>query len=146
LLISNPKEVIFNDIEESLLNLGIHFDQFTNEKTFYENGDIERFLGELGKKDLVYEKENATWFKTTALGKDKDRVYIKSTGEPTYRVPDTAYHRNKIDRGFDLIIDVFGADHADTYPDVLLALNSLGLKTDHIKVLLSPSRSKVTNW
>jgi arginyl-tRNA synthetase len=83
LLISNPKEVIFNDIEESLLNLGIHFDQFTNEKTFYENGDIERFLGELRKKDLVYEKENATWFKTTALGKDKDRVYIKSTGEPT---------------------------------------------------------------
>ena len=88
------------------------------------------------KKNLVYEKENATWFKTTALGKEKDRVYIKSTGEPTYRVPDTAYHRNKIDRGFDLIIDVFGADHADTYPDVLLALNSLGLKTDHIKVLL----------
>ena len=88
------------------------------------------------KKDLVYEKENATWFKTTALGKDKDRVYIKSTGEPTYRVPDTAYHRNKIDRGFDLIIDVFGADHADTYPDVLLAFNSLGLKTDHVKVLL----------
>ena len=130
------EETIFNDIKESLLNLGIHFDQFTNEKTFYKNGDIERFLGELRKKDLVYEKENATWFKTTALGKDKDRVYIKSTGEPTYRVPDTAYHRNKIDRGFDLIIDVFGADHADTYPDVLLALNSLGLKTDHVKVLL----------
>jgi len=130
------EEVIFNDIEESLLNLGIHFDQFTNEKTFYKNGDIERFLDELRKKDLIYEKESATWFKTTALGKEKDRVYIKSTGEPTYRVPDTAYHRNKIDRGFDLIIDVFGADHADTYPDVLLALNSLGLKTDHIKVLL----------
>ncbi len=130
------EEVIFNDIEESLLNLGIHFDQFTNEKTFYKNGDIERFLDELRKKNLVYEKENATWFKTTALGKERDRVYIKSTGEPTYRVPDTAYHRNKINRGFDLIIDVFGADHADTYPDVLLALNSLGLKTDHIKVLL----------
>ena len=130
------EETIFNDIKESLLNLGIHFDQFTNEKTFYENGDIERFLSELRKKDLIYEKENATWFKTTALGKEKDRVYIKSTGEPTYRVPDTAYHRNKIDRGFDLIINVFGADHADTYPDVLLALNSLGLKTDHVKVLL----------
>jgi arginyl-tRNA synthetase len=59
------EEAIFNDIKESLLNLGIYFDQFTNEKTFYENGDIERFLGELGKKDLVYEKENATWFART---------------------------------------------------------------------------------
>ena len=80
--------------------------------------------------------DGATWFKTRALGKKQDRVYIKSSGEPTYRVPDTAYHRDKINRGFDLIIDIFGADHADTYPDVLLALDALGLKTDHIKVLL----------
>ncbi|HCI16864.1 MAG TPA: arginine--tRNA ligase, partial [Candidatus Marinimicrobia bacterium] len=62
----------------------------------------------------IYEKDDATWFRTTELGKDQDRVYIKSTGEPTYRVPDTAYHRDKINRGFDLIIDIFGADHADT--------------------------------
>ena len=127
---------IFEDIKKSLLNLGIHFDQFTNEKTFYENGEIDKLLSELRDKDLIYDKEGATWFRATALGKDQDRVYIKSTGEPTYRVPDTAYHRDKINRGFDLIIDIFGADHADTYPDVLLALESLGLKTDQIKVLL----------
>ena len=127
---------IFEDIKKSLLKLGIHFKKFTNEKSFYKNGDIEKILNQLREKDLLYEKENATWFKTTALGKDQDRVYIKNTGEPTYRVPDTAYHRDKVMRGFDLIIDVFGADHADTYPDVLLALESLGLKTDHIKVLL----------
>lgn len=127
---------IFEDIKKSLLKLGIHFKKFTNEKSFYENGDIEKILNQLREKELLYEKENATWFKTTALGKDQDRVYIKNTGEPTYRVPDTAYHRDKVMRGFDLIIDVFGADHADTYPDVLLALESLGLKTDHIKVLL----------
>ena len=130
------EDSIFEDIKKSLLNLGIHFNQFTNEKTFYENGEIDKFLGELRNKELIYEKENATWFKTTALGMEKDRVFIKSSGEPTYRVPDTAYHRNKIERGFDLIIDIFGADHADTYPDVLLALKSLGLKTDHIRVLL----------
>ncbi|MBT6633196.1 MAG: arginine--tRNA ligase, partial [Candidatus Marinimicrobia bacterium] len=130
------EESIFEDIKKSLLRLGIHFDQFTNEKSFYKNGEIDKFLGELREKNLIYEKEGATWFKTTALGKEKDRVYIKSTGEPTYRVPDTAYHRDKINRGFDLIIDVFGADHADTYPDVLLALKSLGLNTDHIRVLL----------
>ncbi|MBT3478109.1 MAG: arginine--tRNA ligase [Candidatus Marinimicrobia bacterium] len=133
---AQAEKAIFADIEKSLLMLGIHFDQFTNEKTFYENGEIDRFLEELKTKDLIYEKDGATWFRSTALGKEQDRVYIKSTGEPTYRVPDTAYHRDKINRGFDLIIDVFGADHADTYPDVLLALEALGLKTDHIRVLL----------
>jgi len=102
------EKTIFADIKKSLNNLGIHFDQFTNEKTFYENGDIDRFLEELKGKDLIYEKEGATWFRATALGKDQDRVYIKSSSEPTYRVPDTAYHRNKIARGFDLIIDIFG--------------------------------------
>ena len=130
------EKTIFADIKKSLNNLGIHFDQFTNEKTFYENGDIDRFLEELKAKDLIYEKEGATWFRATALGKDQDRVYIKSSSEPTYRVPDTAYHRNKIARGFDLIIDIFGSDHTDTYPDVLLALNALGENTDNIRVLI----------
>ena len=133
---AQAEKAIFSDIKKSLLKLGINFDQFTNEKTFYENGDIDRFLEELKAKDLIYEKNGATWFRSTALGKDQDRVYIKSSGEPTYRVPDTAYHRNKINRNFDLIIDVFGAAHADTYPDVLLALDALGMKTDHIRVLL----------
>ena len=130
------EKIIFADIKKSLNNLGIHFDQFTNEKTFYENGDIDRFLEELKTKDLIYEKEGATWFRASALGKDQDRVYIKSSSEPTYRVPDTAYHRNKIARGFDLIIDIFGSDHTDTYPDVLLALNALGENTDNIRVLI----------
>ena len=127
---------IFKDIKKSLNKLGIHFNIFTNEKTFYENGDIERLLEELRSKNLIYEKDNATWFKTSALGKEQDRVFIKSTGEPTYRVPDTAYHKNKVEREFDLIIDIFGAVHADTYPDVLLALEALNQRTDHIKVLL----------
>ncbi len=130
------EEIIFTKIKKTLLNLGIHFDQFTNEKTFYENGEIEQFINELKEKDLIYKKDNATWFKSTSLGKDQDRVYIKSSGEPTYRVPDTAYHKNKINRNYDIIIDVFGADHADTYPDVLIALKALGLNTDHIRILL----------
>ncbi|MBL51465.1 MAG: arginine--tRNA ligase [Candidatus Marinimicrobia bacterium] len=132
----HAEKTIFQNIKNSLKNLGVYFDQFTNEKTFYSNGEIDKFLDELRAKDLIYEMDGATWFKTKALGKKQDRVYIKSSGEPTYRVPDTAYHRDKINRGFDLIIDIFGADHADTYPDVLLALDALGLKTDHIKVLL----------
>ena len=131
-----PEQNIFTDIKKTLKELGITFDEFSNEKTFYDNGDIDKLLEELKSKDLIYEKEGATWFKTSALGKEQDRVFIKSSGEPTYRVPDTAYHRNKIERNYDLIIDVFGADHMDTYPDVLLALEALGLNTNHINVLL----------
>ena len=131
-----PEQNIFTDIKKTLKGLGITFDEFSNEKTFYDNGDIDKLLEELKSKDLIYEKEGATWFKTSALGKEQDRVFIKSSGEPTYRVPDTAYHRNKIERNYDLIIDVFGADHMDTYPDVLLALEALGLNTNHINVLM----------
>jgi arginyl-tRNA synthetase len=133
---TEAEQMIFNQIKNSLKKLKIHFDQFTNEKTFYKNGDIDDMLSKLTQKELLYKKDGATWFKATALGKEQDRVYIKKSGEPTYRVPDTAYHKNKIDRGFDLIIDIFGTDHADAYPDVICALDALGLKTDHIKVLL----------
>ena len=131
-----PEKKIFQQIKNTLKKLGISFDQFSNEKTFYDNGDINRLLDELESNDLIYKKDGATWFKSSALGKEQDRVFIKGSGEPTYRVPDTAYHRNKIERKFDLIIDVFGADHMDTYPDVLIALQALGYKTDHIKILL----------
>ena len=131
-----PEKKMFDDIKNTLTKLGISFDKFSNEKTFYDNGAIERLISELKTKDLIYEKDGATWFRTTSLGKEKDRVYIKSSGEPTYRLPDTAYHRDKVERNFDLIIDVFGADHMDTYPDVILALDALGIKTSHIKVLL----------
>ena len=130
------EEIIFKEIKSSLINLGIRFDKFTNEKSFYENGDIDELLKSLSEKNLIYKKDDAIWFKSSSLGKEQDRVYIKSSGEPTYRVPDTAYHLNKIKRNYDLIVDIFGADHADTYPDVIIALKSLGFKTDHIKVLL----------
>ncbi|MBT3738163.1 MAG: arginine--tRNA ligase, partial [Candidatus Marinimicrobia bacterium] len=130
------EKTIFLDIKNSLLNIGIKFDKFSNEKSFYDNGQIDKFLNEMKSKDLIYEKDGATWFRSTSLGKEQDRVYIKSSGEPTYRVPDTVYHQDKINRGYNLIIDIFGADHADTYPDVLIALDALGMKTDHIHVLL----------
>ncbi|MFL2983728.1 MAG: arginine--tRNA ligase [Candidatus Neomarinimicrobiota bacterium] len=130
------ESILFKEIKNCLIKLGIKFDYFTNEKTFYENGDIKKLITKLRKKKLIYEKDNATWFKTSALGKNQDRVYIKATGEPTYRVPDTAYHIDKIKRKYDLIIDIFGADHADAYPDVITALQALGYKTNHIKVLI----------
>ena len=127
---------IFANIENTLANIGIKFDVFTKEGTFYKNGAIENVLKILKEKDLSYEKDGAVWFKTSSLNKEEDKVLVKSSGEPTYRLPDIAYHAYKVDRGFDLIIDIFGADHIDTYPDVILGLECLDKKTDHIKVVI----------
>ena len=127
---------IFDSIKRTLKNLGIEFDLFSEEQRLYENGAIDNVLKKLEELSLSYKKDGATWFKTTSLGKKEDKVLVKSTGEPTYRLPDIAYHIDKVDRGFDLIVDIFGADHIDTYPDVLLGLEALGKKTDHIKVII----------
>ena len=127
---------IFSDIKKTLESVGIQFDVFSKEGTFYENGAIDNVLKEFRKKGLSYEKDGAVWFKTSSLGKEEDKVLVKSSGEPTYRLPDIAYHADKVDRGFDLIVDIFGADHIDTYPDVLLGLKSLDKKTAHIKVVI----------
>ncbi len=130
------QELIFRDIQQTLERMNIRMNNFFNEHDLYVNGAIEDVVQKLRDKGLVYEKEDATWFKTTEFGKDKDTVLIKSTGEPTYRLPDIAYHRNKIQRGYDLCIDVFGADHIATYPDVVSAVNALGFDTDKIEVLV----------
>ena len=127
---------IFSNIENTLENLGIKFDVFTKEGTFYKNGAIENVLKILKEKNLSYEKDGAVWFKTSSLNKEEDKVLVKSSGEPTYRLPDIAYHADKVDRGFDLIVDIFGADHIDTYPDVILGLKCLDKKTEHIKVVI----------
>lgn len=134
--LTEAEKVIFGQIKNSVNSLGIKFDTFTNEKSFYKSGAIKKLLSQLKSKELVYQKDDATWYKATKVGAKQDKVYIKSTGEPTYRLPDTAYHKDKIKRGYDVIVDVFGADHTDTYPDVLSALGALGLKTEHIKILI----------
>ena len=130
------EEKIFDSIKGTLKSLGIEFDLFSEEQRLYENGAIDNVLKRLEELSLSYKKDGATWFKTTSLGKEEDKVLVKSTGEPTYRLPDIAYHIDKVHRGFDLIVDIFGADHIDTYPDVLLGLEALGIKTDHIKVII----------
>jgi arginyl-tRNA synthetase len=130
------EEKIFADIRSTVEQLEIHFDSFVNEQRFYDEGSIDEVVGLLREKGLVYDKEGAVWLKTTEFGKENDTVLIKSSGEPTYRLPDTAYHREKMERGYDLIVDIFGADHKDTYPDVIAAISALGYKTDQIRVLI----------
>ena len=127
---------IFNLIKQTVEKLGIHFDVFYNEKSLYETGKIDTVIQELRNKDLAYDQDGAVWFRTTKLGMDQDRVIVKSSGEPTYRLPDIAYHKDKFERGFDLIVDIFGADHIATYPDVLAGLEAMGYDQNKVKVLI----------
>ena len=130
------EESIFAIIKSSLERIGVVHDVFYNERSLYEAGKIDEVLDILREKDLLYDKDGATWFKTSELGIEQDRVLVKSSGEPTYRLPDIAYHREKVARGFDLVVDIFGADHIDAYPDVLSALKVMGLKHEHIQVVI----------
>lgn len=130
------EKFIFSDISSTLSRMGIEFDNYYNERSLYENGHIDNVVEELRSKGLVYEKDGATWFKTTELGQEQDRVIIKSSGEPTYRLPDIAYHREKFKRDFDWLIDVFGSDHIATVPDVLSGVEALGYDPEKVTVVL----------
>jgi len=127
---------IFEDIKKTLRSLGIEFRSFFNEDSLYSSGKIDELIGELRTRELVYDKDGALWLKTSKLGSEKDKVIVKSSGEPTYRLPDIAYHREKFHRGYDLMIDILGSDHIATYPDVLAAIKALGYDSDKVKVLI----------
>lgn len=130
------EKTILEDITRTLDRMQVKMDSFFNEQSLYENKAIYDVVEKLNEKGLVYQKDGAVWFATSQLGKDKDTVLIKKSGEPTYRLPDIAYHRDKLDRGFDLCIDIFGADHIDTYPDVLRGIDVLGYDANKIDVLV----------
>lgn len=130
------EHAIFEDIKTTLKRLHIEFDVYFNELDVYENGEVDNVLKTFKEKKFSYEKDGAVWFTSTQFGLEKDRVIVKSTGEPTYRLPDIAYHKNKFERGFDLIVDVLGADHLDTYPDVLSGIKALGYDADRVRVLI----------
>jgi arginyl-tRNA synthetase len=127
---------IFADIRRTLDRLGIRFDVYFNEDSLYTDHKIAETLGALRETGLAYEKDGATWLRFSAMGRPQDRVIVKSSGEPTYRLPDIAYHREKLRRGFDLIVDVQGADHIEEGQDVVAAIGALGLPGDRIRYLI----------
>ena len=127
---------IFNDIKKSLNLLKIHHKIFFNEKSLYEDGKIDDLLGKFKASGLSYEKDGAVWLKLSELTGGEDKVIVKATGEPTYRLPDIAYHIVKYDCGYDVLIDIFGSDHNATYPDVLAGIKSLGYDDSKVKVLI----------
>jgi arginyl-tRNA synthetase len=139
---NTAESIIFTSIRATLQRLGIRHDSFFNEHTLYtpdETGTTanERVIAALNEKGFISEYDGATWFMTTKLGQEKNKVLIKSTGEPSYRLPDIAYHLTKYQRNFDVIVNVFGADHIDEYPDVIEALKILEKDTSRIKIAIN---------
>ncbi|KPJ54002.1 hypothetical protein AMJ39_02235 [candidate division TA06 bacterium DG_24] len=132
----DAEAAIFRNIRSTLARLGIVFDVFYNENSLHDSGKLTEVLNELAGKDLTYEKDGALWFKATDLGEENDRVVVKGTGEPTYLLPDIAYHREKYNRGFSTMIDVLGADHHGQVPYVLAGIRALDLDAERVKVLL----------
>jgi arginyl-tRNA synthetase len=126
----------FNSIKNTLDRLGVHHDIYFNENSLYESGAIEKIVAELKAKDLAYEKDGAVWLKLSEMGLEQDRVIVKSSGEPTYRLPDICYHIDKLRRGYNVVVDIFGADHIATIPDVLATVKALGFDSEKVKVII----------
>ncbi len=127
---------IFKDIERTLGRMAIHFDVYFNEDTLYSGGQVKSVLEDLRAKDLAFDQDGAVWMRGEALGLGKDRVLVKSSGEPAYRLPDIAYHCNKFGRNFDKIVDVLGADHIAEHEDVRAALRALGFDVERLKAII----------
>ncbi len=125
-------------IREDLSRIGVVFDNWFSERTLYQDGEYDRALEALREKNYLSHREDALWFNSTMLGDDKDNVVVRSSGEPTYFASDIAYHYNKfIGRGFDAVVDIWGADHQGHVPRMKSAVAALGIEPDRLTVLIS---------
>ncbi|MER0465110.1 arginine--tRNA ligase [Bacillus cabrialesii subsp. cabrialesii] len=121
-------------LRKDLENFRVPFDVWYSETSLYQNGKIDTALEALREKGHVYEEDGATWFRSTTFGDDKDRVLIKKDGTYTYLLPDIAYHKDKLDRGFDKLVNVWGADHHGYIPRMKAAIEALGYEKGTLEV------------
>ncbi len=133
------------EIKQDLADFGITYDSWQSEKMLFESGQVKMAIKELKESHCIYEKEGAVWFKSKAFGDDKDRVIIKKDGEFTYFASDIAYHRNKIQRGYDEIINIWGADHHGYIPRIKAVIQSFGYSPEKLKILLVQMVSLLRN-
>lgn len=129
-------EEILKEIKEDLEAIGVKFDSYLSEGSLRDDKKVEKAIEFLKKKDLLFEEEGALWFRSTRFGDDKDRVVRKSSGEYTYLAPDIAYHRDKFERGFEWLINLWGPDHHGYVPRLKAACQALGHDPDQIKILM----------
>lgn len=127
---------IMQGIKDDLAAFGVLFDCYFSEGKLYENDGVMKLLGELQEKGHVYKEGDTLWFRSTAFGDEKDRVVIRDTGTPTYFAADIAYHKNKFDRGFDTVIDVWGADHHGYIPRLKASIEALGGNREALRIIL----------
>lgn len=127
---------ILADIRDDLRQFGVEYDTWFSERSLFTDGKIQSAIEQLQGTGDIYEKGGALWFRTTAYGDEKDRVVVRENGQPTYFASDIAYHADKLARGFDLTINVWGSDHHGYIPRVKAALQALELDPEKLKVLL----------
>ena len=120
-------------LKKDLEDFRVSFDVWYSETSLYQNGKIDEALKDLRDNGYIYEEDGATWFRSTDFGDDKDRVLIKQDGSYTYLTPDIAYHRDKLARGFEKLINIWGADHHGYIPRMKAAIQALGNKPIHLK-------------
>ena len=121
-------------LKRDLEDFRVTFDVWFSETSLYQNGKIDEALDELRKTGYIFEQDGATWLRSTAFGDDKDRVLIKQDGSYTYLLPDIAYHRDKLERGFEKLINIWGADHHGYIPRMKAAIQALGFDGDTLEV------------
>ena len=126
-------ELMLEEVRATLERFGVAIDVWTSEQTLYERGEVETALAKLEKGGHTYRSEEALWLRTTTFGDDKDRVLVRANGEPTYLAADVAYHWDKLERGFDRLVDVLGADHHGYVGRVRAAIEALGLEADRFE-------------
>nr|WP_205763126.1 arginine--tRNA ligase [Aneurinibacillus aneurinilyticus] len=124
-------------IKIDLADFRVKFDEWFSETSLYETGAIEKIIETLREKGYVYDKDGATWLRSTDFGDDKDRVLIKQDGTYTYLTPDIAYHENKFSRGFEQLINIWGADHHGYIPRMKAAMQCLGHEAEQLVVLIN---------
>ena len=129
-------DLMFSHIKQSLHDFGTDFDVYTHEDSMHTSGRVEQAIARLRETGNIYEKDGATWLRTTEFGDDKDRVVIKSDGQPAYIAADLAYYLDKRQRGFDLCIYMLGADHHGYIARLKAAAAALGDDPDSVEVLI----------
>jgi arginyl-tRNA synthetase len=129
-------DLILHGIDDDLRAFGVVFENWFSEQSLFDSGKVDSAVAAMRDKGLVYEHDGALWFRTTDFGDDKDRVVVRSNGVTTYFASDIAYHRDKFERGFDWVVDVWGADHHGYVPRLKGVVQGLGRPADDLKIIL----------
>jgi arginyl-tRNA synthetase len=129
-------ELVLEGVRATLERFGVRFDNWFSERSLYASGEVEQALERLEQRNHTYRSDGALWLRSTEFGDDKDRVLVRADGEPTYLAADVAYHGDKLERGYEHLIDVLGADHHGYAPRVRAAIAALGFDADVLEALI----------